>query len=192
MQSYQTHITMRILFISMLFLLTSTMELRAQDIPEPDFSQKPYYLKDGKLSEFEKTDASLERKVKGMGYGGVEFFYSVEGIRSNSRFTPTSFPKIIIKTEDNGDPTDAILVCVGETKKDSRRFKSFKMGTFGGTKGISDNRIKLTVKKLRDKIFEITIDQTLPAGEYAILPYSKDATAMAITAGVKVSCFGID
>jgi hypothetical protein len=174
-----------------LSILTYTQSA-AQEIPEPDFSQKPYYIKEEKLSEFEKVDATLERKVKGMGNGGVEFYYSVPDLKSSARFAASAVPKIIIKTEDNSDPTEAILVCVGEAKKDNRRFKSFKMGTFGGTKGISDNRIKIAVKKIRDKVFEITIDQVLPAGEYAILPYSKDATAMAMTAGVKVSCFGVD
>lgn len=183
---------MRLLLTITLAFLSSTGSLEAQDIPEPDFSQKPYYFKDGKLNEFEKTDASMERKMKGLGYGGLEFFYSVAGLKSSARFTQGTIPKIIIKTEDNSDPTEAFLLCVGETKKDSRRFKSFKMGAYGGSKGITNNRIKLAVKKIRDKVFEITIDQVLPAGEYAILPYSSEGTAMATTTGIKVNCFGID
>ena len=184
MKTFLTSIT----FSTLIFMSSLAQEV----VPEPDFSQKPYYFKDGKLNEFEKADATLERKVKGMGYGGVEFFYSVAGLKSTARFITSSIPKIIVKTEDNSDPTEMLLVCVGETKKDNRRFKSFKMGTFGGTKGISDNRIKLTVRKIRDKVFEISVDQPLPTGEYAILPFAKEVTASAATTGVKVNCFGVD
>ena len=178
--------------IAFSFLISISTTCAQDVIADPDFSGKPYYFRDGKLNEFEKAEAILERKVKGMGYGGVEFFYSVGGLKSTTRFIASSIPKIIVKNEDNSDPTEMLLVCIGETKKDNRRFKSFKVGTFGGTKGISDNRIRLTVKKIRDKVFEISIDQTLTAGEYAILPYSKEVTAAAATTGVKVNCFGVD
>src|SRR5579872_6579578 len=100
---------MKLFLLSVAFSIYSCLSCIAQDTtPEPDFSQKPYYLKDGKLAEFEKADANLERKVKGMGYGGVEFFYSVAGLKSSARFASSSIPKIIVKTEDNSDPTEIL------------------------------------------------------------------------------------
>ena len=182
---------MKLLLPLFIFILVSS-QAKSQDVPEPDFSQKPYFLVDGKLINMEKTDASLEKKMRGMGYGGVEYFYSVAGNRSSSRVTASSIPKIIYKNDDNSDPSESILVCIGEPRKGSRRFSSFRMSAFGSSKGVLDNRIKLTVKKIRDKIFEITIDQPLSPGEYAVLPYSKGTTMTVVTTGTKVNCFGVD
>ncbi|MBS1950996.1 MAG: hypothetical protein JST37_08335 [Bacteroidetes bacterium] len=182
---------MKLLLPLFIFILVSS-QAKSQDVPEPDFSQKPYFLVDGKLINMEKTDASLEKKMRGMGYGGVEYFYSVAGNRSSSRVTASSIPKIIYKNDDNSDPSESILVCIGEPRKGSRRFSSFRMSAFGSSKGVLDNRIKLTVKKIRDKIFEITIDQPLSPGEYAVLPYSKGMSMTVITTGTKVNCFGVD
>lgn len=82
------------------FLTLIITDSFAQDIPEPDFSQKPYYFKDGKLNEFEKDEAPMESKAKGMGYGGVEISYSASGLKSPIRFASGSNPTIIVKIED--------------------------------------------------------------------------------------------
>jgi len=162
-----------------------------QDVPEPDFSKKPYYFQNGSLNSFEGQNAAIKKKVKAIGYGGAEYFYSVPGARSNLRFRTGSIPPFIIKLDDNSDPSEAITISVGEIKKDERRFKAFKATMFNGNQDATQDRVKLIVKKIRDKVFEITIHAVAP-GEYAILPYSNNALALSVTSSVAANCFGID
>jgi hypothetical protein len=63
----------------MVILWCINMNTSAQDIPEPEFSQKPYCFKDGKLSPFENLEGVQKLKAKGMGYGGAEIAYEVPG-----------------------------------------------------------------------------------------------------------------
>lgn len=183
---------MRKRFLLIVLSLISFQSVLSQEIPDPEFSQKPFYFRDGKLLEFEKADATMEKKLKGMGYGGVEYFYSVDGSKSSVRFASPSNPIIIIKMEDNSDPVETFSLCVAEGKKSSRRFRAMKMGALGSVKSINDNKYKITSKKLRNQVFEITIEGTLSIGEFALIPYTSEATMKALSTATKIFCFGID
>ena len=161
-----------------------------QEVPDPEFSQSTYYLSNGRLALFDKADASMERKSKGK--GEIEFFYIVEGEKSFLRFTQSSLPTLIIKMEDNSDPTEVYILRVGEKEKSGRKFSSSTMSSMGSMKPAIANRVKLAPKKLRDKVFQATIDQALLPGEYAIILDTPEALAKANTSGIKISCFGID
>lgn len=183
---------MKVAFIIILTLTTICINSVAQEIPEPDFSQKPYYLKDGKLFEFEKVEASLGTKAKGMGYGGVEISYSAEGQKSPVRFPSSSALIIVVKMEDNSDPSDGFTVLLGDVKKNGRRFVTGKMGTFGGLKSNNANRISISSRKLREKLYEISFSQPLQPGEYAIISNQKSVSMANAGQSVKMNCFGVD
>jgi hypothetical protein len=179
--------------LASLFLILISLNLNAQDIPEPDFSQKPYYSKDGKLQEFEKVDAPMGTKAKGMGYGGVEISYSATGLKSPVRFAAGVIPVFIIKMEDSSDPSEVFTVLMAEIKKDRRRFVTGKMGTmFGDNKSNSQKKIMTSSKKIKEKVFEITFSEPLQPGEYAIIPDQKNITMAAGSQEIRISCFGID
>ncbi|HEV8511988.1 MAG TPA: hypothetical protein VGQ59_01860 [Cyclobacteriaceae bacterium] len=164
-----------------------------QDIPEPDFSLRPYFLKEDKLNEFERVDAVFESKAKGMGYGGVEISYAAEGLKSAVRFTSLLAPRIIIKMEDNSDPAEGFAVFMAEIKKDRRRFVTGKMGSaFGSNKSNNEKRVQISAKKIREKVFEISFQQNLSPGEYAIIPSQKNMSMSAGSQSMKMSCFGVD
>jgi hypothetical protein len=165
----------------------------AQDVPDPDFSQKPYYQKNGKLEEFEKVEAPMGTKLKGMGYGGVEISYLASGTKSPVRFASGVTPVIIIKMEDNSDPSETFTIQMAQVKKDSRRFVTGKMGALiGGNKSNNQKKIITSVKRLKEKVFEITFNEPLQLGEYAIIPYQKNATMAMGSQAIKINCFGID
>ncbi|MFN8889857.1 MAG: hypothetical protein ACK5WF_20540 [Cyclobacteriaceae bacterium] len=163
-----------------------------QDVPDPDFSLRPYYLLEGKLLDFEKADASFEKKIKALGYGGAEIYYSVNGQKSTVRLNQNSTLKIIIKLEDNSDHAERFHICIGELKKSNRKFASFHYSTLGGFKPIIEKRIQLTSRKIRDKVFELSLEKPLPTGEYAIFSYSTEDLGVAINSGARIACFGID
>jgi len=169
------------------------LNVAAQDIPEPDFSQKPYYYKDGKLNALENQDGIQKIKPKGMGYGGAEIVYEVPGINSPVRLSSSSL-RIIIKNEGSTDPSESFILVSGEIKKDTRRFKTGKVAGMVRSNTTDDNRVKIHAKKVRDNVFEILSDAAIPPGEYALIPYIKEAgiVAAAGNAPLKMYCFGID
>src|SRR5689334_21708224 len=148
-----------LLSVLSLFICARTM---GQEVPEPDFTLRPYFFDGNALKDFERVDATLQTKSKALGYGGSDVFYVAQGAKSNVRVSSSSIPKIIVKTEDNSDPAELMIFVVGEVKKELRKFKSSKMsGPYGGgMKSVSDNRIQVAFKKIRDKVFEISFGQT--------------------------------
>ncbi len=186
-------------FITFFMCFCSFNSLLAQDgiIPNPEFNSRPYILNNGELENIERTDATMEVKSKGLGYGGVEIYYTAFGSESNTRFNKESLPRIFIKLEGNIDPSEIILIVKEDTKrkkKDRRRFKQGSMKLGGGARDISENQINFSVKKIRDDVYEIILDIAIEPGEYAFMPIS-DASINPLTAGstkTKISCFGIN
>lgn len=179
--------------LALLWLVTISLPSNAQNVPEPEFSQKPYYLKDDKLYELEKVVAPMETKAKGMGYGGVEISYSAPELKSTVRFTSGTNPVIIIKMDDGSDPSEVFSILKADIKKTKRRFVTGKMGAIiGGNTSNRQKAITFSVRKLRDKVFELTFLETLQPGEYAIIPDQKNITMATGSQSIKFNCFGID
>jgi len=184
---------MNIKFLALVCFVFTVARSIAQDIPEPDFSQKPYYLKDAALQEFEKVDSPMSIKIKGMGYGGFEISFSAAGLMSPIRFAANVTPVIIVKMEDNRDPSEVFTLLMGDIRKDRRRFVTGKIGAFfGNSKSNNQKEITISAKKLRDKVFQITFEGSLQPGEYAIIPDQKHISMETGSQMIKISCFGVD
>ena len=180
---------LKFVFNSLTLFILFTTCCNAQEIPDPEFSLRPYFVKGNLLENLERADASVETKLKALGYGGAEAFFAVMGLKSSVRFQTGALPTIIIKTEDNSDPADIVVITKAEFKKDKRRFKAAKVAAFGvKPKNISDSQVKISFKKVREKLFQLIFEGPLPPGEYALLPTHSSSSA----AGIKISCFGVD
>jgi hypothetical protein len=167
---------------SLLFFLIGIFAL-SQDMPDPDFTVRPYYVDGNDLKAFEKTEATIETKTKGLGYGGFDVFYAVPGTKSTVRFSQGIFPKVIVKMEDGGDPSESFFISsASDIKKDRRRFKSSKVGGVFNKSTDVKERIKFSAKKIRDRVYELIPEAPLIPGEFAIVN----------TLLMKVYCFGVD
>lgn len=176
-----------------LTILFSSAAIYAQDIPTPDYSARPYYLKSGNtLENLERADAASDAKVKGAGFGGVEMYFSAFGASSPIRFTASALPRMFIKLEPNVDPTESITLAKAEVKKDRRRFLQGSMSMSGAARNTSGVEVKLQFKKIRDGIFEILIPSTIESGEYAFMPMGDQNISITSVTNIKISCFGID
>ncbi|MCW5906664.1 MAG: hypothetical protein KIS94_02310 [Chitinophagales bacterium] len=176
-----------------LAILFNTTALTAQEIPTPDYSARPYYLKsDNTLENLERADAASDAKVKGAGFGGVEMYFSAFGARSPLRFTASSLPRMFIKLDSNVDPAESITLAKAEVKKDRRRFLQGSMSVSGAARNTSGHEVKLQFKKIREGIFEIIIPPTIEAGEYAFMPMGDQNISITSVTNIKISCFGID
>ena len=63
----------------------------------PDFAKRPFIVgAENTLVDFERLVAVVDIKIKGMGYGGSEIFYTVTPSRSQVRFPLSNMPKFVI------------------------------------------------------------------------------------------------
>lgn len=167
--------------------------LFAQELPEPDFTEIPYYLNGGKLNALKKVETSLSKRAKGMGYGGVETFYEVVGDKASDRFNSEVPISFVIKIEDNRDPSENFSVVIAEIKKNKRLFVTGKIATVFGSNNLKiDRRIPISFKKIRDRIFEIDFPKSLSIGEYAIIPTQKNGSMVSGSQSINIYCFGVD
>ena len=165
-------------------------------IPDPEFSERPYYLTHNSLINLERADAVLDLKLKAGGYGGSEYYYTAFGEQSTVRFSQDSLPRFFIKLSDGTDPSEKIVITrsISKTKKNRRRFIQGSSAFGGKARDVSENHVSYTIRTIRPNIYEIIFDQGLLPGEYAIMPInSPNGSALDLASQtVKITCFGID
>jgi hypothetical protein len=182
---------MKLVFTSLLYVFSVSICLWAQEIPDPEFSLRPYYLKANSLENLERVDAVVQTKVKAMGYGGADSYYNAIGVQSSVKFTQAESPRFFIKIDDPTDPMDLVVITKGDVKKNERRFKILSVnGPFGTRSSGTGNQVKFICKKVREGLYEIVLDGTLTSGEYAFMPISGGLSLAATRA--KLSCFSVE
>ncbi|MBK9328169.1 MAG: DUF4377 domain-containing protein [Sphingobacteriales bacterium] len=165
---------------------------KGNNIPEPEYPLRPYYLDGNTLIQFERSESSFDMKVKGAGYGGVDRFLTAFSPESKIQFKDGNMPRIFISTESKSiDPYDVISLCKAITQKDRRRFKIGSSKMFGGARNVSGNIIPVEFKKIRDTLFEVIIPEQLEVGEYGFLPIMEGESNILTSKTVKINCFGI-
>ncbi len=168
----------------------------ATGISEPELENIPYQLKNGEYSFLERLEGSLDNKMKGL-YGGNETYISAFGLRSPVRFSASSLPKVYIKFDSKGDPSEKIWLLKAAITKDRRRFLCSSMSMTGAARDASSSRIEVQFKKINDTFYEVIIPY-LQSGEYTFTaPMSGTSILSSLTGGgggrsSKISCFGID
>lgn len=173
--------------------ISSSAPLDKNRVPEPDFPTRPYGL-DGNynLIDLDRTDASIDVKVKGLGYGGGEMYYTAFSPAATVRFEIGNLPRFIVQVGDNVDPSSIISMGKAEVKgNQKRRFLQSSMAFGGKARDVSDAVISLDFKKIKDGLYEIIIEQRLEAGEYAFMPISSGG-AFGGGGSSKITCFGVE
>ncbi len=179
----------------LLMLLTST-NVFSQKIPNIEKEKRPYFLVDGELKKFEKVKATLDVKIKAMGYGGSESFLTAFDKKSPVRHNLGEMPKIIIKITGDEDPEDYISI-IRQTKKrkrDRRRFKQSSRSLGGKSRDVSNSEVSFELRKIGKNIYEIEFDEELLPDEYAIITSKSMSTSLLSTSHSvqTIYCFGID
>lgn len=174
--------------------ITPALDLTKMVIETPEFNDRPYWVKpDATLNNLERGDATIDFKVKGMGYGGSEIYYTVFPKQSNIRFKSGQEPSIIVKVGDKTDPSELFILSKAEVKTDRRRFLLASRSMTGSARNLDPTEITLEFKKLREGVYEIILPKGLPSGEYTFLPMASEGTGVLQTGHkVKITCFGID
>lgn len=163
---------------------------------EPELENIPYQFKNGEYVFFERVEGSLDNKMKGL-YGGSETYISAFGLRSSVRFQSSALPKVYVKFDSKGDPSEKIWLLKATVTKDRRRFLCSSMSLTGAARDASSSRIEVQFKKINDTFYEILIPY-LQTGEYT---FTSPISGVSVLSGLtgsgggrssKLSCFGID
>lgn len=110
----------------------------SQEIPDPDFENRPYYLNsNNELIAFERTSVTMDIDQKGL-YGGAEIFFTTFTLDSKTRLDAKNLPKIIIKLDSGADPYEVVSIVKGEIHKNVRRFLQRDQNLSGGARDISE------------------------------------------------------
>lgn len=179
----------------------STQLLIAQTYPDPEFVNEVYALRkdSNTLIRLEKDFSKMNYNTKMAGMGGVQYGYSIESEKSPVRLNGSSRYSFVYSTgaansnpaadsvmRANGmdpsmssnmgmDPTQMISLYSMESSKGKR---NIVMASGGGIKLLGKakketNKYPFSVKKVREGYYELTVDKTLPKGEYAFLIMSQ-------------------
>ncbi len=159
----------------------------SQDVPIPEFTGRPYFLKENVLNNFERVDGALSATA---GLKGMVTFYGVPSAKSEVRFSSTSMPIILIKVDAGVDPAEVFSVVRADVKKKGREFIVRKTDRRNAVQDMSDIIVKASFKKKSEGIYELSFEGGITAGEYAVISSAETNNSMALKS--KISCFGID
>jgi hypothetical protein len=167
------------------------------------------------LVRLEKGASKMETKVKMMGMGGMDSGYDLDGEKSPIRFSggsnlvfiyytgspSTSNPQSDSIMRANGmdpnsmgdamsmfdDPSKSTTLYDSRVEKGKRKILMQSMGLMGKSKKTS-TKYTLSVKKVKDKYYEMRVDKTLPKGEYVFVLMSMGS----MDQSYPLFAFGID
>ncbi len=130
-------------------------------VPEPPKADLPYLLMAQELVPTEAFEAKTEKTKEGK--KDEETTYWVPGEHSSAK-TPLASPIFVMKEDSMA--VERLAVYPFELKNGRREV------TFSRKKQLKP--YTLTLKKLSDTLYRLEVDQSLPAGEYAITPNGSD------------------
>lgn len=156
----------------------------------------PFYIKGDSMKAFEKVGAKMEAKSIGMGYGGVNTYYTIFDSPSSSvRFHHDSIPQFIITVDPGTDVFEMVLIVKADVVKNKTYRRFVKSGiSMAGSKDMSAHQVKPELKLIGTDKYQIILPK-LEAGEYAFMPIYKGTQANSISTpsgNYRIYCFGIN
>lgn len=118
----------------------------------------PYYNN----MPLDKATGSVATKVRGLGYGGANSQYEVDGDRAKFRISKGDDISFIVNT---GDEAPKLALYKGEVKKGKRTVLLASVRMFSGAK-TGGNSISVSMSSLGNGVYKIVPSEVLEAGEY--------------------------
>ncbi|MBS1624705.1 MAG: hypothetical protein JST83_11835 [Bacteroidetes bacterium] len=181
---------MRNVFLLFTVFLTVSVSAQSSSIPQPEFPSRPYFLRDSTFHNLEKVEANFDLKIKGGGFGGADQNLTAFKAQSPIRFDKNNIPPMYIQIDGSGDPSDKVSVSIAQIKKDRRRFVLESTSLGGKAKDMSETKVSVSLKKVREGLYQIVFDAPLVPGEYAFMP-QMDMGALMGGGKLNLFCFGI-
>ncbi|GGG94587.1 hypothetical protein [Silvibacterium dinghuense] len=173
------------------FLLWTGVGGPVQSAPAASAAQEPEYINsfralapDGSLKPLEQQQMAAATKVHGLGYGGAETVYAVEGEKSPVRFTAATLPPMIVKLPSPDiDPSTVVHLYQLTPKKGKREVQVAKAHLFtGGKSTLAGEQISMNFAKYGTGSVKVIPAAPLAPGEYALMTQGS----------MQAFCFGLD
>lgn len=175
-----------------LLTILLTGSLNAQSVPDPEYSSRVYYLdEDGTLKDLERGRASVDIKVKGMGYGGSEIYFTVFNAASTKAFESDGMPRMFVELQGDVDPNEVVILGRAEIKRDRRRFLQADMALGGRARDTRDAYIPLDFTRIRGELYEVEFPEGIRPGSYAFMPIGESGENISYGSKVYISCFDV-
>lgn len=155
----------------------------------------PFYMLGDSIQYFEKVGGKLEAKVIGMGYGGVNSYYTVfNSPHSSLSFNRDAIPQFVITVDPGTDVFEMVLIVKADVVK-NKTYRRFVKGgqSMGGSKDMGAYQIIPELKQTGKDKYQIILTIMEP-GEYAFMPIYKGTQASSIrtsSGNYKLYCFAI-
>jgi len=157
-----------------LLLLLATQYVAGQSgnatkIPDPAFLNQVYCYRGDSLTALGRTDGRMENKMKGLGFGGSQMGYFLEGDRSVVRLRKTDTLRFVIKLAGSMmDPSTMIQLYRFDAKKNTRVALVSSHSRFGGEEDIK-NVVRLDIQKGGSDVYILIPAEKLAPGEYGFM-----------------------
>lgn len=147
-------------------------------IPEPEFENIVYFLKDKNLYMLDRTTATFKGSTK-------DSYLELPSIQSSNQYNKNTIPKLYIKLTNGEIPNDIVFLHICDFKKEKRIISL----------NANKNTVDITFKKVSSGVYEIILPSNLETNEFAFITKSEynqlgGVTFNTITA--KIACFGIE
>lgn len=174
------------------YTITKFTVNKTNNIPEPEFPLRPYYLDGNELTKLERAEANFAIKQKGI-YRGQDKQVQIMKEESPIQFIKGNLPRFFISIDDPDiDPYDVIDLCRADRIGKGRRNFTYAGTKYGGrVKDVTGKLVHLEFKKIRKGLYEIIVEDELKQGEYAFLPLFNNSQSLSSTNSIKANCFGI-
>ena len=161
----------------------------------PLFLNHIYYYTPDSLTALEQSTARMESKTKGMGYGGSEGGFYMDGARSNVRIRASDSIRFIVKMNMSMmDPSMMVKLYKFDSKKGNREaIISSQGGMFDrGKSKPTASEISFNIQKSGTEDFILLPASRLVSGEYAFLNLMMVNGAGSREPSYTVFAFGVD
>ena len=161
----------------------------------PLFLNHIYYYMPDSLVSLEQNSARMESKTKGMGYGGSEGGFYMDGAKSNVRIRAGDSIHFIVKMNMGMmDPSMMIRLYKFDSKKGNREaIVSSQGGMFNRGKSVNNaSEISCNMQKSGAEDFIMIPAARLAPGEYGFLNLMMVNNAGSRNASYTVFAFGVD
>lgn len=142
---------------------TAPQQTKKVAIELPQLNQVYYLNKEGKYILLDKSIGELKTKLKGLGYGGSETNYQIDGEKANTVFPRTELPPFFINA---GEGQSLVLALYKATAKKGKRLAALSSAKVFGKNNSSESVVSFNTSTPQSGIFKIEFSQALEAGEY--------------------------
>ncbi len=142
---------------------TAPQQTKKTLIELPQLNQVYYLNKEGKYIVLDKSVGELKTKLKGLGYGGSETNYQIDGEKATTVFPKTELPTFFINA---GEGQSLVLALYKATAKKGKRLAAFSSAKAFGKNNASESVIPFNTSTPQSGIFKIEFAQPLETGEY--------------------------